>query len=161
MFIYSVRSSTLKFFGAVALSLLVLVTLLVCIEPVSIVTGAAGAESIVYTGADTREGRIAFLAQYGWEVDPDSESASDFTIPAEFDRVMLGYNALQDTQGLDLGRYRKKTVTRYTYTVKNYEGYDGTVHADLIVYRGRVIGGDICSADPSGFVHGFAKPTAE
>ena len=46
---------------------------------------------------------------------------------------------------------------RYTYEVTNYEDYDGVVYANLIVYRGRVIGGDICSADVTGFIHGFER----
>ena len=39
----------------------------------------------------------------------------------------------------------------------NYPDYEGTVYANVLVYRNRVIGGDICSADVSGFVHGFEK----
>ena len=46
---------------------------------------------------------------------------------------------------------------RYTYEVTNYEGAEGTVYANILVYRNRVIGGDICSADVTGFIHGFEK----
>ena len=42
-------------------------------------------------------------------------------------------------------------------SVTNYPGYSGTVHANVIVYRNRVIGGDVCSADVGGFIHGFEK----
>jgi hypothetical protein len=41
--------------------------------------------------------------------------------------------------------------------VTNYEGYDGKVYANVLVYRNKVVGGDICSADVEGFVHGFEK----
>jgi hypothetical protein len=71
--------------------------------------------------------------------------------------VFAAYNELQRTQGLDLTPYAGKTVERYTYTVTNYNGFDGTVLANLLVYRGRVIGGDVCSADTNGFLHGFSK----
>ena len=62
---------------------------------------------------------------------------------------------------MDLSKYKKKTVTRYTFVVTDYEGYEGTVYANVLVYRNRVIGGDICSADVNGFIHGFEKPVEE
>ena len=46
---------------------------------------------------------------------------------------------------------------RYTYELTNYDGYDGKVYVNMIVYRNRVIGGDVCSADVNGFIHGFEK----
>ena len=72
---------------------------------------------------------------------------------------MQGYNEIQKTQGLDLSRYRKKKVTRYTYEVTNYPDYAGTVYANLIVYRGRIVAADLSSADPSGFVRGVIPAT--
>jgi hypothetical protein len=45
MFIYSVRASTIKFFGAVALSLAVLITLLALVEPSSIKVSVKGVKS--------------------------------------------------------------------------------------------------------------------
>ena len=58
---------------------------------------------------------------------------------------------MQKKQGLDLSKYAKKRVTRYTYTVTNYDS-DGAVFANLFVYRGKIIACDISSADPKGFV---------
>ena len=54
-------------------------------------------------------------------------------------------------------KYKRKTVSRYTYKVDNYADYSGVVLADVIVYKNKVIGGDICSADVNGFIHGFSK----
>jgi hypothetical protein len=82
----------------------------------------------------------------------------EVTIPSEFDKIFTGYNEIQRRQGLDLSDYKKKKVMRYTYEVTNYEGETGTVYANLLVYRNRVIGGDICSADVKGFIHGFERP---
>ena len=90
-------------------------------------------------------------------VDAGSAETVTVTIPAEFDKVFAGYNELQKTQGLDLSKYKKKELIRYTFEVTNYEGHEGTVYANVLVYRNRVVGGDICSADLSGFVHGFEK----
>ena len=46
-------------------------------------------------------------------------------------------------------------MKRYTFELSEYDGYDGRVLANVLVYRNRVIGGDICSADMTGFMHGF------
>ena len=113
--------------------------------------------SINYEKIRDNEDRVEFLSQFGWEVTGEPLETVEVTIPAEFDTVFAGYNEIQKTQGLDLAKYKKKTVTRYTYEVTNYPGYTGTVHANVIVYRNRVIGGDICTADVKGFIHGFEK----
>ena len=111
---------------------------------------------ISYDRIKTNEDRVKFLSQFGYEVSEDPIETVEITLPEKFDKVYAGYNELQKAQGLDLSKYRRKTVMRYTYEVKNYDGYNGgKVLANVIVYRGRVIGGDVCSADPQGFVHGF------
>ena len=79
------------------------------------------------------------------------------TIPSEFDTVYTGYNDIQKEQGLNLAKYKGKEVVRYTYSITNYENYEGVVYINLLVYRNKIIGGDVCSADASGFIHGFAK----
>ena len=112
---------------------------------------------IKYDGVKSNEERIAFLSQFGWEVKGEPVETEEVTIPSEFDKIFTGYNEIQRRQGLDLSKYKKKKVTRYTYEITNYEGYEGTVYANILVYRNRVIGGDVCSADVEGFIHGFQK----
>ncbi len=108
-----------------------------------------------YTKIKTNDDVIDFLAQFGWEVDKTPLEEVKIKIPAEFDKVMNSYNELQRNQGLDLSKYRGKEVTRYTYRVTNYPNYSGDVMANVIIYKNRVIGGDICSADIRGFICGF------
>ena len=81
----------------------------------------------------------------------------EVTVPESFDKIFSSYNEIQKRQGLDLSKYKKKNVTRYTYKITNYDGYDGTVYANILVYRNKVIGGDVCSADVKGFMHGLAR----
>lgn len=160
MFIYSLRASTIKFFGVLVLSVAMLVVLIVLIptyEPVSEVSAFADGENVNYTGVKTNEKRIAFLKQFGWDVDSTPVEEKEIIIPSEFDTVMTDYNNLQKSQGLNLEKYRRKTVTKYTYNVTNYENYTGTIYANLLICRGRVIGGDISTADVSGFSHGFSR----
>ena len=151
MFIYSLRASTLKFFAVVCVALVTLITLIAFV-PAYGEDGKAVIDEVEYDydGVKTEEDRVKFLRQFGWEVKGEPVEAVEVTIPSE-------YNEIQRRQGLDLSDYKKKKVMRYTYEVTNYEGATGTVYANILVYRNRVIGGDICSADVKGFIHGFEK----
>lgn len=162
MFIYSMRAGTIRFFGILSIALVALVTLIAFVpelEPAA-ATGneiVEATESISFEKIRDNEDRIAFLAQFGWQVEENPIESTTVTIPREFDKVFAAYNELQRTQGLDLSGYGGKTVERYTYKITNYEGFEGTVYANLLISRNRVIGGDICSADTNGFVQGFQK----
>ncbi len=156
MFIYSLKASTLKFFGIICVAMVALITLIVFIPTYNVdATPVSG--SINYNRIKTEEDRIEFLKQFGWEVKPTAVEQKDVKVPKEFDSIFNTYNEMQKRQGLDLSKYKGKNVTRYTYEVTNFDDYDGTVYANIIVYKNRVIGGDICTADVNGFIQGFEK----
>ncbi len=161
MFIWSCKASTLKFFGFILLFGVVL-TAVICFVPIE--SGAVLHESyldtanINYDDIKDNEGCRTFLAQFGWETESTPHDQAQVTIPQEFDKIFSAYNQMQLAQGLDLTPYRGKKVTRYTYRLQNYPDYEGTVYANVFVWRNRVIGGDICSADVNGFLHGFSSP---
>ena len=160
MFIYSLRASTLKFFAVVCVALVTLITLIAFVPTYGEGGGdvlTSGEVEISYDKIKTEQDRAKFLSQFGWEIKTPEVTSGEVTIPSEFDKVFTGYNEIQKRQGLDLSKYKNKKVMRYTYEITNYEGYDGVVYANLIIYRGRVIGGDVCSADVTGFIHGFEK----
>ena len=154
MFIYTLRASTLKFFCAVGLAVLTLAALILFVPTYG--ASAEAAATVDYSGIRTNEDRVNFLKDFGYTVAAEPIETAEFTLPAELDRVLTGYNEIQKSQGLDLGRYLKKTVVRYTYEVTDYPGYEGKVYANLILFRDRIVAADICSADPSGFVHGLS-----
>ncbi len=161
MFIWTVRANTLKFFGIIAVSLAVLCAVILAVPeyvPVSTKAITAAAEKYSYNKVKTPEDVRKFLAQFGWETEEEPLEETKIKIPAEFDKVMKSYNELQRAQGLDLSRFRGKEVTRYTMKVTNYPNYKGTVMANVILYKNKVIGGDLCSSDVTGFIHGFEKP---
>ena len=162
MFVYSLRAGTIRFFGIICVALAALVTLIAFVpelQPAAAAAATGEEESVTVSFEKIRsnEDRIAFLSQFGWTVDEAAVESTTVTIPREFDKVFAAYNEMQRAQGLDLTEYGGRTVERYTYRVNNYSGYEGTVYANLLIYRNRVIGGDICSADTAGFVHGFQK----
>ena len=161
MFIYSLRAGTLKFFGIIGVALAALIVLIAFVPGEQAELSAAQTGETVsyrYDKVKTHEDRLEFLRQFGWEVRPEPLEQTEVVIPGEFDKVYAGYNEIQRNQGLDLGRYKNKTVTRYTYEVTNYPDYEGRVLINVLVYRNRVIGGDVCTADLNGFIHGFVRP---
>lgn len=158
MFICTVRANTLKFFGIIALSLVVLCAIVLSIPeymPVSTKEVSAKTEKYNYDKIKTKEDVVSFLSQFGWTVDSTPLEETKIKIPEQFDKVMNSYNELQRNQGLDLSKYRGREVMRYTYKITNFPDYKGTVMANVIVYKNRVIGGDVCSSDVTGFICGF------
>lgn len=161
MFIYSLKASTLKFFGVIGIAVVTIVALIFFVPTYSSDTTAQIAamnESISFDNVKSADDGIKFLSQYGWQVEVTPVEQCEITVPREFDKVMTSYNEIQKQQGLDLSKYCKKTAVRYTYKVTNYPEYNGTVYANIIVYKNRVIAGDICSADAKGFIHTLSMP---
>ena len=168
MFIFSVKASTIKVFAVLILTFSVLLGFIlsgetifasgesVVVESVS-ADGSTAKESreIDLSGIKTEDDRVAFVEQFGVRVKGAACESESFVMPQNFDRVLLGYNEIQKKQGLDLSKYAKKKLTRYTYELEDYSGYDGTVYVNILVYKNRVVGCDISSADPSGFVRGL------
>lgn len=158
MIIKTVKGSYLKLFSCI-LAALSIAAVIWFTTPYAGAYEATMSQSVKYTGCNTNEGRIEFLRTFGWEVENEPISTETVTVPTEFDKVFALYNELQRLQGLDLSRYKQKNVTRYTYVIKNYPDYQGKVFAELLVYRGTVIGGDVCTESSDGFIHGFKKET--
>ena len=164
MFIFSVKAQNIKLATSLAVSVLAIALVVSLVPnrakdfvyPDEVLPAVKVMSDKDFKNIRDNDSRIAFLKAYGWEVEPDAREVVEVVIPEEFDTVYQKYNELQLAEGLDLGKYRGKSVKRYTYLVLNYE-YDGTVLANLLIYKDRVIGGDLCSADADGFVHGFTK----
>lgn len=169
MFVCSVKSPRSKVIAAVIVILLILLGFIVCsqlpggsggwpsgtTEPQSdtLQTDAA----VSYNAADASE-RLAFIAQFGWQVKEEPAEISEVIIPTDFDEVYEKYNALQKAQGLDLESYQGERVKRWSYTVTNYPNAENTdyIRINLLICDGVVIGGDVCSLAENGFMHGFS-----
>ena len=156
MFIYSLRAKTLKFFGIICLCLVAVIVGITFI-PSYVEASAEPVGEINYSKIKNEEDRINFLKQFGWETTGQAIDSEEVTIPAQFDKIFGGYNEIQKRQGLDLSKYKGKEMMRYTYEITNYEGYEGKVYANLIMYKNKIVAADITSADPYGFVHGLKK----
>ncbi len=105
----------------------------------------------------TNEERVALLGEYGWTVENEPIEFMEVKIPEVFDGVYNDYNEIQKRQGMDLSDYSGKRVMRYTYKVTNHPSGEEGIVANMIVYKNKLIGGDVCSPKLGGFMHGLSE----
>ena len=110
--------------------------------------------------AMTNEERLAFLSSFGWTLEEEPADVREVVIPAEFSDVYSAYNEMQRAQGFDLKPYAGEKCTQYRYIITDYPDCTETVIATLLVFEGRIIGGDISVETADGFMHGFARNSA-
>lgn len=158
MFVYSVKTSKAKIFTViVALVLSVAAIVFVMNKKQEPVTNDP---AISYKAENAAE-RTAFLSQFGWKISEDPVEISEVIIPADFDAGYAEYAEMNKAQGLDLEPYKGMRAKRWTYDILNYPGLENKsgVQANLLIFEGRIIGGDVCSLDLGGFMHGFDFPS--
>lgn len=158
MFVFSVKTSKAKI-ALTAAVIAVLAGLLVFFAGKSNTPTAK--DDVVSYRAENAEQRLAFISQFGWRVSEDPAEVSEVIIPQDFDKGYTEYARMNAEQGLDLELYKGVRAKRWTYNIVNYPGFEnrtGTVQINLLVYEGRIIGGDVCSLEQGGFMHGFDFP---
>ena len=101
------------------------------------------------SGLHSNEERISYLNELGWQVSDSPATVEELLIPESFDESYGNYLALQSDQGFDLTRYAGRRIKRYTYEITNYPESEVSVQAALLIYRGKVIGGQLQAADGS------------
>lgn len=111
-------------------------------------------DSTLNFSASTDEERLAFISQLGYTVEEEPVSVGEVLIPENFDEVYTQYNELQLKSGFDLSDYKGCTVKKWTFRVTNYSEYENSdaIRLTLLIYKGKVIGGDICSTEFDGFM---------
>ena len=155
MFVLSVKTGKRKIIAVLA-AVLVIVTAAVAAAKLNRAAPTARNEGGKYSlAAGTNEERIAFFKQFGWEVKPEPVVASEVKIPQTFDDVYVQYNNIQQEQGLDLTPYAGKTCKQWVYEITNYPEQE-TMRGTILVYDGRVVGGDLCTPALDGFMTGFS-----
>jgi len=109
-------------------------------------------------GIKTNEDRIEYLMEYGWQAKPKALAVEELLIPNKFDSSYDDYLTLQSAQGFDLTKYTGKRVKRFTYEITNHPSGESGVQANLLIFKNTVIGGEVLSAQPDGFLHGLSMP---
>lgn len=161
MFVISVKSKSLKKYSLCALACTLITIGGVYAVNATNTQAVTNINGIVLT-ADSAEERIAFLSQFGWEVEEEPIGVKEIVIPTEFDETYAQYNDLQISQNMDLSAYVGARVKLWQYEIKNYPGYENTtgiIQANILVLDGVVIGGDISSIELNGFMHSFEMPS--
>ena len=97
---------------------------------------------ILLVRADFSEDKAVFsqiIKEMGYDdVSEKPYEVVEFTIPEAFNDVYTRYNNLLKESGYDLSPYKGKTCKRYTYLIPSQNA-----RANIIVYDGKIIGGDI------------------
>lgn len=163
MFVISLKSDMIK-----KLTLAAIVTVFAVIGGIVAVSSnevaTVGNFSDVPMKGGTHQERADFFSRFGWKIADEPVEIKETVIPEEFDDTYREYNNIQKDQNLDLEKYKGKRVKSWSYEILNYPEYensDGTIRGNLLTYEGKIIGGDICSIELDGFMHGFCKPTKE
>lgn len=157
MFIYTVKSKQIR---AILIILFIVLTVAVLAFLSKDSENVSKDKSSVNLSAANDNERMSFISQFGWEVSAEPTEIREIIIPEEFDEVYTKYNEIQLSQGFDLNSFKGMRVKKWTYAVKNYAGYEDKdcIRINLLILDGKVIGGDVCSVELDGFMHGFSKP---
>lgn len=122
-----------------------------------------GGDSSTPTAAPSvagNDGRVQFLKNLGWEVSASPAESGQVRIPQTQNQVFSRYNDLQKSAGYDLSTYAGKTVMRYVYKINNYPSATEPVYATLLVYKDKIIGGDITDTAANGIMQALVKRSA-
>lgn len=136
--------------------LLILLAVSVIIAGIIFFAGQQKTETTSAMGAN--DSRVKFLESFGWDVNPTPKESSQVKIPTEPGEVFRRYNALQKGQGYNLEKYAGKKVMRYVYTLNNFPGAEEPVYATVLVYKNKIIGGDVTDTAAHGKIRGFQMP---
>ena len=159
MFILTAKLSKKKAIVAVLILALILIAIILIAGRAGQKNNNASETSALSAVVKTNEDRVRYLNSLGWEVEEKPLEEQKVIIPREFNDIYERYNDLQKMQGFDLSKYGGLEATRYTYKVLNFPDAKGLVVADIIVYRNRVIAGDIQSNALDGFMVGLKYPS--
>ena len=131
----------------------ILLALVLIIAVVAVAVSAIGGKQ----GGKIRDSddAAAYLESLGWQVSPKPLEVQDIVIPRRFNGVYETYIELQRRQGFKLEEYGGMSATRYSFTVLNYPGGSEGMVADIVVYGGEIIAGDVQSTAIDGFMEGL------
>lgn len=152
MNIYTFKLSK-KLIITVSLIVILLIALIILIIPKG---NDKTASAAAIKGMATKEDLIDYLESLGYEVSETVWKSREVVVPETFDKVYTEYNKLQKECGFNLEDYKGKEITLHTFAITNYKDTPDVL-CDLMVFKDKIIGGAIYTADVSGFMHGLTR----
>lgn len=148
---------TLKLTKKKIVAFILIVAVLIAAIIIAVPSRSAGTkQTAAANGINGSDDCVAYAKSLGYTVETEPADSRKVTIPKEFDDVYQKYNGIQRACGFDLQEYSGKTVMLYTFYVTNYDGFDDVL-LDLLVYKNKIIGGAVYTADIAGFMHGLEE----
>ncbi len=157
MFVLSFKSKKFKIITALILAAFIILFALSYVYYSVSKTGYSVDNISVNNTAEDMSEILDFISRFGYSVKNEPDEIKEVVIPFEFNDVYENYNDIQKNQGYDLTEYAGKRVKSWTFTVTDYPEYENTdyIKIHILIFEGKVIGGDVCSVKSDGFMHGF------
>ena len=111
---------------------------------------AAAAENKIESAQDIQ----TWFTGYGLDVDGASITADKVKIPRKWDDSFSAFNSVVQQSGMDLARYKGKTVEKWTALIPAASNGEAGRYGVLLVYRKKAVGAYLLEK-PSGVVVGL------
>ena len=161
MMIWTAKFSKIRVLAALALAAGIALAAVLALSAIRGETGRDSNQTPEEINLRENDGRIAYLARLGWEVDPEPVESFRFLLPEPLKEPYLSYNALQLPQGFDLNQHTGEQITRYTYKIKNYPNRPDGVQANLYISENQAVAGDIFCPGANGFQQALIRDEGE
>ena len=151
MFVVTLNKTSLKKVGAGALccALVIFSAFLGRYISTRTVAAAAGVNRI-----ESAQDIQTWFTGYGLDVDGTSITADKVKIPRKWDDSFSAFNGVVQQSGMDLTRYKGKTVEKWTAFIPAASRGDVSSYGVLLVYRKKAVGAYLLEK-PSGVVTGL------
>lgn len=151
MFVVTLNKTSLKKVGAGALccALVIFSAFLGRYISTRTVAAAAGVNRI-----ESAQDIQTWFTGYGLDVDGASITADKVKIPRKWDDSFSAFNGVVQQSGMDLTRYKGKTVEKWTALIPAASRGDVSSYGVLLVYRKKAVGAYLLEK-PSGVVTGL------
>lgn len=120
---------------------------------------AVAANAAAVTRIESTQDIAGYFTGYGLEVDAASISADKVKIPRKWDDSFSAFNTLVTQSGLDLAKYKGKTVEKWLALIPAKSDGEKETYGVLLVYNKKAVGAYLLEK-PSGAVTGLTDAAA-
>ena len=153
MFVVTVNKTSLKKLGLGAMCCALVVCSALLGRYISTRTVTAAASAAVNRVESAQDIQTWFTG-YGVDVDGASITADKVKIPRKWDDSFSAFNGVVQQSGMDLTRYKGKTVEKWTALIPAASRGDVSSYGVLLVYKKKAVGAYLLEK-PSGTVTGL------